>query len=196
MALVLITPPAVEPVDLLEAKLHLRVDGADDDALILSLIRAAREWCEHFTNRAFITQTWELWLDAWPAESVITIPLPPLQSVVSLKYLDEDGVEHTISSDDYVVDATSQPGRLALKSTAGWPSTALYPIGGVRLRFTVGYGNSANDVPECVRQAIRLLVGHWYENRENSTTANLRQIPMAAEMLLWPLRVGVIDASR
>ena len=65
----LLTPPAVEPVDLATAKVHLRVDFSDDDAYILALITAAREYCETLTERAFITQTWQLNRDSFPALS-------------------------------------------------------------------------------------------------------------------------------
>ena len=68
MPLNLITPPAVEPVTLADAKAHLKVDTTDDDALITALITAARARAEWHTGRALITQSWTLWLDAWPAE--------------------------------------------------------------------------------------------------------------------------------
>jgi len=192
MALQLVTPPAVEPVELAEMKMHLRVEHSAEDALILVLIQAAREWCEEFTSRSFITRTWELRLDAWPEERYIELPRPPLQGVTWVKYVDENGVEHTLDASTYVVDAVSVPGRVVLVNNASWPSVALFPAGAVRVRYTAGYGSNPSDVPEMARHAVRLLAAHWYENRENSSPAQLREIPMAAEMLLWPLRVKVV----
>ena len=55
MPLQLVTPPAEEPVSLAEARLHLRVDFTDDDALITSLIAAARQAAETLTGRQFVT---------------------------------------------------------------------------------------------------------------------------------------------
>ena len=77
MSLQLITPPALEPVTLDEAKAHLKVDTTDDDALIERLIAAARARAEWHTGRAFLTQSWILWLDCWPPLDVAEIPLPP-----------------------------------------------------------------------------------------------------------------------
>ncbi len=85
MHLHLKTAPTVEPVTLDEAKLHLKIDGADDNALITSLIIAARDLAERETSRVFITQTWHLYRDDSPAE--FSIPKPPLQSLKSIRMI-------------------------------------------------------------------------------------------------------------
>lgn len=82
MSLKISVAPVTEPVSLDEAKLHLRVDLTDEDTLIDTLIAAAREDCEKFQNRAYISQTWELWLDAFPSRNYIELPLPPFQCPV------------------------------------------------------------------------------------------------------------------
>ena len=161
MALRLITAPATEPVSSAEAKLHLKVDGSTDDTLIAALISAARILCESFQGRGYITQTWELTLDAFPA-SPFELPMAPLASVVSIKYKDADGTEYTVDSGDYVLDLSSEPGRVALADGKSWPSVSLYPVGGVKIRYTVG-GASA---PANVKQAILLTIGDWYEDRQ------------------------------
>ncbi len=166
MALKLITGPVVEPVSLEEAKLHLRVDIADDDYLIDGLLRTAREYVEDVSGRALCTQTWELVADAWPGDTFV-LPKPPLQSVTSIKYTSDAGVEATFSSASYHVDTDSEPGRVVLRSTASWPTVTLADINGIRVRYVCGYGATAGDVPQRYRQAIALLVGHWYENRES-----------------------------
>jgi uncharacterized phiE125 gp8 family phage protein len=85
IALKLVTGPALEPVTLDEAKAQCRVDGSDEDTLITALILAAREYCQDFQNRAYITQVYDLWLDGWPNKGFISIPKPPLQLVSSVK---------------------------------------------------------------------------------------------------------------
>lgn len=97
------TAPTVEPISLDEAKLHLKVDGSDDNALITAKIITARQLAEKETKRAFITQTIEMYLDSAPAE--IEVPRPPLQSVDSIK---------TISSVESSVDETSATGQAVL----------------------------------------------------------------------------------
>jgi uncharacterized phiE125 gp8 family phage protein len=186
VALKSVTPPAKEPVSLAEVKLHLRVDDDADDTLIGALVTAAREVVEAISGRALVTQTLEMVQDGWPIIRYIRIPRPPLQSVVSIKYTDSSGTEHTLDEAVYFVDAESEPGRIALRSGQSWPATALQELNAVRIRYTAGYGD-AEDVPARFKQAILLLVGHWYENREDAqpNAATMAEIPHGVNALLW-----------
>lgn len=186
MGIKLITGPAIEPVSLPEAKLHLRVDIADDDTMIEAQIKAARRWAESVAWRAFITQTWELTLNAFPGVTYIQLPRPPLQSVTSVKYTVDAGTEYTYASSNYIVDTDNEPGKIVLKSTSTWPSDDLYPVNGVRIRFVAGYGADAENVPEHFRQAILMLLGHWYENREQVVVSGAvpKEVPLGVEALL------------
>ncbi|OPX87737.1 MAG: Phage gp6-like head-tail connector protein [Pelotomaculum sp. PtaB.Bin104] len=190
MALKIKTQPASEPISLAEAKSHLRVDGTDEDTFIDGLISAAREDCEDFQSRAYITQTWELWLDNWPGSDCIDIPLPPLQSITSIKYYDTDGTEYTMATVDYFVDTKSYVGRVVLAYGKAWPSTTLRPANGVCIEFVAGYGDAAADLPAAVKQAMLLIIGDLYENRENTVIGKqTNELPMAAKSLLWKNRV-------
>jgi len=179
-----------EPISLAEAKSHLRVDTTDEDADILSIIKAARIYCENFQNRTYITRSRELWLDAWPEKDRINIPYPPLQSVSSVKYYGTDDTEYTMPATDYFVDTKNEPGRLVLAYGKSWPSITLRPANGVLITFTAGYGADGSYVPENVIQAMRLLIGHWYENREAVLTGSIsKEIEFAVHSLLWFDRV-------
>jgi len=158
-----------------------------EDTLLSRLITAAREYCESFQNRAFITQTWYLWLDAWPVE--IKVPLPPLLSVTSIKYYDTTNAEATMTASDYYADTNSTPGRVVLAWGKTWPGTTLRPANGICVEFVCGYGATSASVPAAVRQAMLLLIGHLYENREAVSEKPLTQVPMAVESLLWTERV-------
>ena len=186
MALKLQTAPSVEPVSKAEAKLHLRVDIDTDDDLITALVVAARRYVEAASRRSLITQTWDLVLDTWP-ESPFEIPRPPLQSITSITYVDDDGDTGTVSSDDYVVDTYSEPGRVALASGASWPGATLQELAGVRVRFVAGFGDASTDVPENYIQAMKLLIGHWYENRKavETTGAVPKPLELAVQALVW-----------
>lgn len=187
MNLTLITPPAIEPVSLDEAKLHLRVDGQDEDDLLSAYLTAAREVCELESRRAFITQTWEMALESWPVHPWIELLRPPLQSVLSVKYTDSLGAEQTMASDDYLVGPATTPGRIWLGYGKSWPSTTLQPGAAIRVRYVAGYGDDAASVPQRYRQAILLLLGHYYENREAVTAQvrfNLAPIPLGVRSLL------------
>lgn len=187
MALTVVTEPAVEPVSLTEAKLHLRVDISDDDNLITPLIQAARETVEDISRRALITQVWKYILDEFPSGDEIVLPLPPLQSVASITYKDQDGSSFTFSSGDYIVNTDADPGKVVLGYGKAWPSTTLYPTGAITVQFTAGFGDASTDVPRKYIQAMLLLIGHWYENREaiQTTGAVPKEIPLAIDALLW-----------
>jgi len=185
-ALALITPPVVEPVSLVDAKSHLRVDIADDDMLISSLITTAREYCESFQGRAYVSQALALILDGFPSGAEIVLPRPPLRSVERVVYTTAAGVTTTWPSTNYIVDTASRPGRLLLAPGATWPAGPFMPMG-VDVEYTAGYGVSAAQVPARVKQAILLLIGDWYERRE--ATAAPSAAAQAAEALLWQDRM-------
>lgn len=194
-ALTLITPPAVEPISLEEAKLHLREDESGQDTEITAIIKAARTYCEGFLSRAFVTQTWELALDSFPStyrggvdSNAIILPRAPLQSVVSITYVDAAGSSQTLAGANYSVDIRQQPGRVIPAYGLSWP-TLRGDMNAVVVRFTAGYGNAA-AVPENIKNAMRLLIGHWYENREDSISGTIIQkVPTGVEALLWQERL-------
>ncbi len=193
MALKLIIPPSVEPISLEEAKNHCRVETDADDELIRGLIRAAREYCEAFQGRSYSPQTWEYWLDEFPRDvGYIRIPRPPLKSVESIKYYDVDDVDYIFDPDEYFVDTKNEPGWLVLNYGSRWPSMELRPANGVCITFIAGYDYDEYTqqvvVPQVMKQAMLLLIGHWYENRE-AVGAELRDIPKTVDALLWPDRV-------
>src|SRR5262245_125117 len=185
----LITGPTVEPITLAQAKAHLRVDFTDDDLWITSAIVGCRLYAEKFMGRALVQQTWELSLDEFP-EDEIEMPLPPLQSIVSVKYDDVGGVEQTISASSYRVDTYSEPGRIF--PTSSWPST-LDKNNVVRVRFIAGYpstldspDNLVDMIPQSIKNAILLHIGMLYANREQSivgTTAVILPWGGADELL-------------
>lgn len=190
MKLTLVTAPTAEPISVTEAKSHLRVDISADDTLIGTYITAARQYAEQHLWRALVTQTWDLVLDYWPMGSRIEIPWPPLQSVTSVTYTDDNGDTSTYSSANYIVDTYGEPGGIVLKSTASWPSATLQEVNAVKVRFVAGYG-AASAVPEPIKSAIKLLVGTLYENREDVQNAPgivVTSLPFGVQSLLMPYR--------
>lgn len=169
MALVLVSAPAVEPVSLAEAKNHLRVDTSADDALIGGLITAARETVETLCRPqvAMITQTWAYVADGIPDGDTLELRPYPLQSVESIAATDDAGLATTFGTANYLVDTTSEPGRVRLRTNCTWPSTTLQEMSGFRATFVAGFGTAGTCVPQALRQAVLMLVGHLYENRES-----------------------------
>ena len=190
MRLKLKTAPTVEPVTLEEAKLHLKVDSADDNTLITALITTVRQLAERETKRAFITQIWQMYLDYAPAE--IRIPKPPLQSVVAITVLDEDGAETVVDDTTYDVDASeNSPGRIRLKSGSSWPDHRGFASFIIELK--AGYGDAATDVPEALKQGLFVLMGHMYENRGAEGTVKARVHALEeARILFAPFKIWTL----
>lgn len=188
MGLTLVTAPAIEPIDLGEAKAHLRVLSSDEDIYISSLIVVAREFAESFLDRALITQTWDYAIDAFPISSLpISIPRPKLQSVSSVKYIDTNGVEQTWGAANYRVLADGDRGRVALAYNTTYPDIRSQ-LNAVTVRFVAGYGLPA-DVPQSIKQAMLLLIGNYFERREATIAGTIiAVVPLAVENLLWPHR--------
>jgi uncharacterized phiE125 gp8 family phage protein len=170
-----ITPASVEPITLTDAKAHLRVDSTEDDTYISALISAARDYTEGFQKRSIAVQTLELTLDYFP----LTIPLKrgPIQAVTSVKYTKADGSSVTIAPSEYLLTSTGD-----IYPVHCWPSATLIRVEGVQVQYTAGY----TTIPPATKQAMLLLIGHWYENREAVVIGKApAKMPMAVESLLW-----------
>lgn len=183
------TQPTQEPVALDALKLHLRIDHTEEDCLLGDLIRAARIHCEQHTDRAFVQQTLRYTCDDWPCDGIFRLPRAPLQSVTSLKYYDGNGVQQTWSSANYVVDATSEPGRIVPTYGTVFPTLQPRP-GNIEIIYVAGYA-SVYQVPQPIKQAILLLAAHLYEFREPVVSGTIvSAVPMSIDSLLGMNSVG------
>lgn len=188
------TAPTSEPITLAEAKEHLVVDFTDDDTLITSMIAAARNYCEEYTNRAFMPQTVTQVTDCFPPVDAFRNPhgsirlyRSPAASLTSITYFDADNEEQTLtvsgSSAEVILDKVAQPATVSphgVNLPDGWPSTYHRPDA-VTLVYVCGWA-SAGDVPPAIKAAILLMVGEMYERRENF----VKKLPTAVEHLLAP----------
>lgn len=157
MTLTLLTGPATEPVDLADAKLHLRVDSTVEDTLIQALISSARLTLEAHGHLAMIDQTWSMRLDHWPGR-IVHLPIGPVSQVLSVSV---EGV--ALSIDDYVL-IPGADARIANANNRNWPAPKT--PGGIDIRFVAGFGATGADVPRDLHHAILMLVAEWFENRE------------------------------
>ena len=201
MHLRLVTAPATEPVTLSEAKAQVRVTTADDDTLLTNLIPAARQRVEDITGRSLITTVWDLVLSRWPCDGVIWFPQAPLVTVDAVTYTDQAGSSQTWAAANYVVSAPSGPraqaGSLRLVYGASFPIVLGQPDV-ISIRFTAGYGN-ASSVPAPLKQAMLLLIGDWYENREDEVVdrmiTNISALQNSAKRLWGPYKVRLPQAA-
>lgn len=199
----LVTPPPAEAVTLDEQKAHMRVDHADDDALIEALISAARQHvdgADGWLGRALVQQTWDMNMNGFPllaSEGRIVLPLAPLISVDEITYRDPDGGTQALAPAAYqVVDGGSQRSFIALEPNQAWPGTD-DRYDAVTVRFTAGYAPSgdsppdyAANVPFPIKAALMIMVADMYENREQRITGTIVAELPTVERLLMPYRAS------
>ncbi len=187
MSSILLSGPAVEPLTLDEAKAYLRVEHDDDDPVIAALIAGSRIHVETQTRRALITQTWRLIRDNWPVDGQLRILPAPLQQILAARVYDASGATLSIDTQAFVADKAAAPAVVAF---APWslpmPDRV---VGGIEIDVRVGYGDTAATVPQPLRQAIRLLVVHWYENRGLTAARAVGVLPATVSALIAPYRV-------
>ena len=244
MPVKVITPPAVEPLTLAEAKHHLRIDhqegatwvtaasylvgdvvkGTDnndyictvahtsgsstrpitgasylsyweaygaDDTYISNLIKVTREYAEWtLLQRAIITQTLQYTTDKF--NDIIRLPMPTLQSITSFTYEDYQGKTTTlINGTDFLVDTNDEPAIIIPAYGKQWPTVTLWPVSPITITYVAGYGDATTNVPEEIRHWMRLMVAHYYENREAILPMghNVMRIPYGIDWLVQGLRV-------
>lgn len=190
----LITAPTEEPISLPEAKIHCRVTQSEDDEYIADLITAAREYVELNIpgGRQLCTATWDYIADRLPcSRERLELPKPPLASVTSITYYDASNSSTVMPSSDYVVTSPSSlPGSIQPAIGAYWPATACRDDA-VTIRFVAGYGG-ASSVPMRAKQAVRMLVGHWYMNRVPASDKRMSDVPHGVDAMLQSLGWGYV----
>lgn len=187
MKLVLVTPPTDEPVTPDELRKHLREPPSQDNEYIAGLGAAARQWAERYRNRAYMPQTFKLWLDSFPiGQRFIELPRPPLQGVTHVKYYDTADSATTFATTSYIVDSEGMPGRIVLRTGEAWPSDELRAANGVEIQFEAGYEdrNAFLDREAHAAEAIKQIVSHLYLQREAVTVVRLEHVPLGALDLL------------
>lgn len=205
-SLSLVTAPAAEPLTIERVRSHLRLIATEDpashadDADLLALMTMARQRVEGmngFLRRALVEQVWNYILDAFPSGGgSIRIPLPPLVSVDQINYVDGNGDTQTLADSVYDVDAAAAPGEVYLAYNQSWPSVRNQK-NAVTIKFTAGYQATsspvvdiAENVPKPILQAMLLMIGDFYNNREETVVGSITsQLPMGAEALLSPYRI-------
>lgn len=176
----LVTPPVLDIVPLAEMKTHLRVNHGEEDALITGLTKGA---IAHLDGREGVLgwclgiQTWVQVFDAFPP-GPIRLGIGPLVDVVSVEYADAGAAYQTLDPAEYHVDAIASPGWIV--PATDWPSVE--GTNAVRITFRAGH-ETVDEIHSAIPVIIKLLVGHWYENRE-AVGPNMAELPLAVGALI------------
>lgn len=185
MPAILLAGPPAEPITLAEARTFLRVDHDTEDALIGSLITAARATVEALTRRALIDQSWRLIRDAWPVSGLIAAPINPLREVTGAYVLDVAGGEMPVPVGAFICDTARLPGLIRVdRSIVIAPGRA---IAGIAIDVVAGHGASADHVPSPLIEAVRVVLAHFYEHRD--VPGPSAAFPARLDALVAPFRV-------
>ena len=192
--LVLVNNPTTKVVTYTEIKEQLRIDSNDEQSLLEAYIDAATDMAENYCNRHFITHQYKLYFNEKVPRASLIFPnctLVDVEAVVGppavaakkpINWVDENGAAQ--SSDKAYIDAFSNPSLAYLSSD--FPGTTLKDNAANTFYFwfNTGYGAASSDVPEAIKQAIKLIVADMYYFREDRK----RAFPMASQILLQPYK--------
>jgi uncharacterized phiE125 gp8 family phage protein len=196
-ALSVVTPAAGLPVSLDAARRNSRIDTTDEDTRLTELIGAATKYVQRHTDTALITQTLSWKMDLFPrnkkpphsATRPLYLPTWPVQSLVSVSYVDMDGNTQTIPTNTIALRSPAfGHSRIARQNWEAWPSVKATPDA-VDIRFIAGFGATHASVPDEFQQAILLLVSHWFENREAALGGSMsKEIEFSVSALIETIR--------
>lgn len=198
------TPAGAEPLTLDETRLHLRISHDAEDGLIAGLIATARMLCEQTTGMALVNRGYSLWLDAWPgtenrtwwdgmregvrshSPQAILLPRPPLCHVDGIYIYNAAGHADVFAPENYYTDTLRRPGRVLLQDGRSAPQAERI-ANGIEIRYTAGFGTAPQSVPAMLRQGMKQLVAHMYENRGDTAERALEL--SGAGILFRPFRM-------
>ena len=187
-----IAGPVNPAVSVDDCKLDLRIDSSStiDDALILSYINASSRLASEITGRKLISESIKFSIDTTYFNERIVLPFTPVSAVTEIQYYDPAGVSQTMNISDFHLYNFDDKSELCLKEGLVLPSVD-DRRDAVNITFVTGYGANSSDIPYTIRKGIRMLVTHYYENRNNTILGmSVADIPFGAESLLNVERIG------
>jgi len=187
---VLVEPPAADDpiITTAEAKLHCGIDSDEWDSLVDALVQAATTYLDGYAGilgRALVTQTWRQDFDAFCPRLRLPLIAATVTGIKAYAEDDDTGTTITVTNYELLEDALGSYVRFI--DDYAFPSS-VRETRGVRITFTAGYG-AASAVPQAIKQAMLLMVGHWFANREAVNIGNITtELPLGARALLAPYR--------
>lgn len=177
-----------------QAKRQLRIEpeDIDGDAHVQDLIASAHRHVEKLLGYPILRQTRQTHAWGFPTGGLwlgggdnLTV------AADAVKYFDSDGVQQTLPTTDWLLDAVSDPAVLRCAPGKSWPTTQARP-GAVTVDWVAGWTNAAS-VPADIVHAMRLVIGHWDQNREAVVIGvTSSEVQLTLDALLEPYRFQTI----
>lgn len=186
------TANAHSPITAADLKAHLNIDASDDDTIMEGFINAAVKRWESDTNSPVMQSVWEVVYNHWPADGFV-LPLGPMVSIDSIKYLDADGAEQTQTASTYTLMKQGMAPRVMLNMGQSAPVIANRE-NAVTLTVTAGYAvdNSADElakIPADIVVALKILAAHFYENRNMLSAMQMYEVPASYQCIAQSYQV-------
>ncbi len=182
MTPILLAGPASEPLSVDDVRAWLKLETRDEDALLSAMIKAARSAVEQATRRALILQSWRLRLPRWPQEGEVRLPISPILAIDAVRRFDAAGNAVLVDLGAFNWSGS----HLSLRRDSGVQGSLCFAV---EIDVKAGYGANASDVPEALRQGMRMLIAHWYAHRfEGLHEASVTHFPAGIAGLIMPYR--------
>jgi uncharacterized phiE125 gp8 family phage protein len=180
-----ISPPAIEPVSLVQARDFLRLDATDEDELLGMLVTASRLMVEAASGRMLIDQSWRLVLDRWPVGGELRLPLSPVQRIIAARVYDAAGNAQIVAASSLVLIKGMDPPVIAVSGSVPIPGREREAV---EIDVVAGFGATPDLVPSPLRQAVLRLACRWFEQRGDVASRDAAQLPAEIAALLAPFR--------
>ena len=193
--------PTFDPLEIADAKDHMRITDADDDPYIESVIDAVVDKVQEELSIFLAAQTITYTLDAFagPRRDALSdfwysdhplgfdrqspnvlLPFAPVNTISSIQYVDTAGTTQALSSANYQLAAVTAPARI--RPINAWPVTKPDYLEAVTITLTVGYASAA-AMPARLVHGLKLAVAHMYEHREPFAAFGLQDVPGLGSLL-------------
>lgn len=189
MGLTVVTAPTLQPVTLAEMRdwLRLPVSYTGENALLDGLIAASTNFAMTYMDRQLMPATMRWTLDRFPwPNGVLRLPRPPHLEIVSIKYFDTNNALQTWAAENYQVDLTMEPARLAPVFGQTWPQVG-FNLDAVQIEFRNGYipvpgdpdvspaipSDPRGNIEENIKTGIKMLAAELFKNRAESITGTI-----------------------
>ena len=184
------------PITLADVKDSLRCEDAADDDLITGLLTAAVAYVQDVTGTIFVASTVTSRYASFPQASQALSVTPEFTPGQSFSMSAEEGLTYPSKADNAIVAMSLDDGDfglavvnnyvLLLPPADGWPVDNYdteSPIG-LTARLDSTPPSNTSSATQQLLVAVKMLVGHWYANRESVSDARLAEVPMGVQMLL------------
>jgi len=180
-----LTPPAIEPVSLSEAKDFLRLLADDEDELLGTLLTAARLMIEAASGRLLIEQGWRIVLDTWPQGGAIRLPLSPVRSLTAARVHPAAGAAELVTPSSLTLIEGADPPLISVSGPVPAPGRARSAI---EIDLVAGFGATRDTIPAPLRQAALRLACRWFEHRGDVVSRDAMRLPAEIAALVAPFR--------